>query len=154
MLEQTEIYHVINRARLLASETLAWYEALDPKMRREILDLIRYEQLNKRGIDEDGDIIGEYSRATEWITQGRKKEGDPYTLKDTGAFYQSMFVTVLRDSFIVDGDTEKMEGENWWLRNNISAERILGLTDENLQIVIEKFKVKYHEYLTKILYGS
>lgn len=154
MIQQTEIYSVVNRAARVLSDSVAWFQSLDPQMRRDIIDMIRYDQLFTKGIDEDGDILGLYSRATELISGGKKQEGDPYTLMDSGAFYRSIFILVNPDSFIIDGDTEKMEGEEWFLRNNLSPEKILGLTDENMQKLIDKLREKYVEYLTKILYGT
>jgi hypothetical protein len=150
MLEDTLIYKRLKRAKLLF-DSVAWYEAFTPQIKTTILDLIRDDQLTAKGVDMDGDIIGRYSHATELMSGGAKLEGDHFTLDDTGDFYRSMFITVLRNSIIIDGDTEKMENSFsqknglWW------RDEILGLTDENLQLVIIEIKKKYIQYARKVL---
>lgn len=49
------------------------------------------EQLDG-GYDGKGEIIGIYSFATENITNGRKRAGEPYDLNDTGFFRASIVV--------------------------------------------------------------
>ena len=49
------------------------------------------EQLED-GYDGKGEIIGLYSFATENITNGRKRAGEPYDLNDTGFFRASIVV--------------------------------------------------------------
>lgn len=135
----------------LLFDSVAWIEALSPAVRKQILDWIRNDQLTAKGEDEDGDIIGIYSRATELMSGGRKKEGDPFDLNDTGAFYRSLFVQPLSDGLIIDGDTAKMEDSfsqtngYWW------HEGILGLNDENLEKLAQLIREKYIEYARGIL---
>ena len=150
MLKQTAIYDTLKKTRSLF-DSWVWYEAFTPAVKTMVLDLIRKDQLTEKGIDEDGDIIGLYSRATELLSDGRKQEGDPFDLNDTGAFYRSMFITATSDSIIIDGDTEKMEESfsqtnGYWWRNEI-----LGLTDENLQKLANEIKNKYIETVRKVL---
>ena len=71
--------------------------------------------------------------------------GDPYNLKDTGAFFRSMFVKVLKDSIIIDADYAKMEDQNWWSID------ILGLTDEHLELYAEMVKKNFILYARRIL---
>ena len=93
-------------------------------------------------IDEDGDVIGTYSEATEMMNP-QKVAGTHYTLFDTGDFYNSFVIFVGKQVFEIEADTIKMENENWWVRNNISKEAILGLTDENKDKLAQKVKEKY-----------
>lgn len=154
MIRETEIYQVVNRAARLLSASVAWLESLDPATRRFIIEMIQRDQLTAEGVDEDGDVLGLYSRATELLSGGKKKEGDPYNLNDSGAFYRSMRIIVSPDSMLIDGDTEKMEGEPWWVINNISAEKVLGLTDENQTRLALRLEKQYIEYVKKTLYGT
>ncbi len=108
MIMQTMAGERLKKTKLLF-DSVAWFKALNPSVRKQILDMIRDDQLTAKGEDEDGDVIGLYSRATELFSGGRKQEGDPFDLNDTGAFYRSMFIQVLLDGFIVDGDTDKMK---------------------------------------------
>ena len=66
-----------------------------------------------------------------------------YTLFDTGDFYNSFVIFVGKQVFEIEADTIKMENENWWVRNNISKDAILGLTDENKDKLAQKVKEKY-----------
>lgn len=150
MLENTIAYEKLKKTKLLF-DTVAWISAFDPAMRTMILDWIREDQLTEKGEDEDGDIIGIYSRATELMSGGSKQEGDHFTLDDTGQFYQSMTATPVTDGLIIDGDTAKMEDSfsqtngYWW------RDEILGLNDENMEKLAFEVAKKYIEYARKIL---
>lgn len=133
------------RKALILSEQMAWYSAFDNQLRRFILDLIQNDQLQK-GIDEDGDIMGLYSAFTQSINS-LKIAGTPYTLDDTGAFYKSMFITVLNDSFIIDADPDKGQ-DNLFFKY---GEGIIGLTEENMDKLRFEVKKKYIEFIAKSL---
>ena len=144
MLKDSIVYSQLRKAKLLF-DSIAWIQSFTPSIKTEILNYIRKDQLTDKGVDEDGDIIGFYSLATEFISNGQKKQGDHFTLDDTGAFYRSMWITVMSDGIIIDGDTVKMEDQYWW------NDSILGLTDENVSKLIEKIKEKYIEFARKTL---
>jgi len=130
-LKQTALGQLLNRARLTLNMDLVWYVVFsDPTFKRWILDLVRKDQLFDKGVDEDNDIIGTYSEATEMMNPS-KVAGTHYTLFDSGDFYKSFVIRVGKRIFEIDADTSDMDGENWWVRNNITKEAILGLTDEN-----------------------
>ena len=82
---------------------------------------------------------------TELISGGRKQEGDPYNLNDTGEFFRSMYIKVLSDSIVIDANYAKMEDKDWWSIN------ILGLTQENLQLYADMVKENYILYARKVL---
>ena len=148
---QTRVGETLLKASQL-DEAAAWIESITPSIKRDIInEYIQKDQLTRQGVDEDGTILGYYKPLTELLSQGRKKAGDKYNLNDTGAFYRSMFVTALNDGLLIDGDTNKMEGEKWWIDNNLEADKILGLTDENLQKLITQIQVNYLKYIAKIL---
>jgi len=144
MLKDSIVYSQLRKAKLLF-DSIAWIQSFTPSIKTEILNYIRKDQLTDKGVDEDGDIIGFYSLATEFISNGQKKQGDHFTLDDTGAFYRSMWITVMADGIIIDGDTLKMEDQFWW------NDSILGLTEENVTKLIEKIKEKYIEFARKTL---
>jgi len=142
---QTRIGETLRNA-LLLDEAQAWIEAITPGLEAQIIrDWIQEDQLFRQGVDEDGDIIGLYSIATEKISRGRKKAGTPFTLYDTGAFYRSMFVTKLRDSIIIDAEPGEMEDQIWY------DDKILGLTDENLEKLVTEVEFGFVEYVRRIL---
>lgn len=145
----TKLHKLLNRGAML-SDAVAWFDFFTSQNKEFILDLIRIKQLKEQGIDKDGDIIGRYSFATEWITKGRKQEGDPYTLEDTGEFYKSMFISVYTDLFEVNADAEK-EDTNLFEDYGTG---IVGLTEQNKSILIEKLRQHYINYARKILLGT
>ena len=123
----------------------AWFESHDREVKDMIIKLIQDKQLIEKGVDSEGRVIGYYSYWTEIISEGRKQEGDPYNLEDTGEFFMSMFVKVLADGIIINADYAKMQGQDWWDLN------ILNLTEENLTKYVEKIKENYIIYARKVL---
>lgn len=129
---------------LTLDDALAWYEANTPQIKKLVLDLIRQDQLFERGVNKFDEVIGLYSPFTEQINP-IKRAGTPYTLKDTGAFYQSMFITVLKDSILINADASVMQDQSWWNTN------ILGLDEQNLEIYADQIRQQYIKYTRKIL---
>ena len=99
----------------------------------------------EKGVDKFNEIIGLYSPVTE-IINPEKVAGTPFTLKDSGFFYRSMFITVLKDSILIEADAKDMEGQRWWKEQNI-----LGLTEQNMNIYVENLRAKYIKYTRFIL---
>ncbi len=144
MIGKTAIdYFLKNNNMLIDAE--AWFESHDREVKDMIIKLIQDKQLIEKGVDSEGRVIGYYSYWTEIISEGRKQEGDPYNLEDTGEFFMSMFVKVLVDGIIINADYAKMQGQDWWDLN------ILNLTDENLTKYVEKIKENYIIYARKVL---
>ncbi len=129
-----------------------WRTAFDdPAFRKAILDLIREDQLFKKGIDSDGDIIGYYSEWTEMMNPD-KVAGTPYTLKDTGEFYESMIIYIYDNYIEIDADPIKTNAEGE--RENLFfkyGENIIGLTDENMEKVAKDLQVKYRDQIIQLL---
>jgi len=144
MIGNTLIDEHVRKATQL-SDAEAWIEAHTEQLKKDLLDLIRINQLREQGINEFEQIIGTYSFVTQLLSGGRKQAGDPFTLEDTGDFYRSMYVNVLNDSIIINADYEKMQDQTWW------SESILGLTEENLGKYAEMVKENYVQYVRKTL---
>jgi hypothetical protein len=94
------------------------------------------QQLYEKGIDSTGTIIktflahtpNVYADRTIIIKQGKGQRTDVVTLKDTGAFYESMQVTS-KDKYIeITANFAKSDGN---MNKNIDTTNILGLTDYN-----------------------
>lgn len=128
------------------NDAIAWYDALDENTKLFILGLIKNDQLSK-GIDAQNDTIGLYSYWTERISEGRKEEGDPYTLYDTGEFYNSLRIIISGLSFIVEGNGNK-EDENLFVKY---GDDIVGLTNENKEKLAQELLPKYIKYARQIL---
>jgi hypothetical protein len=141
----------LRRVNLLSMRVF-WMTAFnDPNFKNYILDLIRNDQLFSQGIDSDGDIIGYYSEWTELMNPD-KKAGTPYTLKDTGAFYESMIIYIYDNLIEIDADPikkdEKGEETNLFYEY---GENIIGLTDENLSKVALILADKYKQQIIQVL---
>lgn len=147
MLSETSLYKRLKAySRIEQDVAWMWSFLKDRDLKRDIIFLIQNDQLLKRGVDANEEVIGYYSQLTESISNGRKKFNTHYTLKDTGEFFASMFVTVLKDSFIIDADGQKGK-DNLFEKY---GDEIIGLTDENLQKVIERIKEGFINYLLSI----
>lgn len=99
----------------------------------------------EKGIGGDGDIIGVYSLATEFITNGKKKAGEPYNLLDTGFYYDSHHVIAKLEGFTIVADSTTNKEGDFLDRLDISKDNVQSLTDGNLQIVINEFKELFSE---------
>ena len=149
--------NVLNKLNLASnvSELDAWNYAVTRNYK--LMDYVRKlinEQLDE-GIDADGDIIGEYSFAPEIISQGKKLEGDPFTLKDTGMFRGSIVVVGNKNDITIfaNGDktsTKKGRTEKVNLIDLYSV-RIIELTDDNLLLLSDFIKTEYLIYLRNVL---
>jgi len=152
-LMNTKLGELLNRTRTIGFASI-WQKVFsDDKLKRQIILWIQNDQLQK-GIDEDGDILGLYSDFTEFINP-EKIAGTPYTLKDTGDFYNSMFITVYADSFVVDADAIKVDdsGEQTDLFEKF-GDGIVGLTKENKQKLADEIKKRFQIETSKILHGN
>lgn len=140
----TALGALLNRMSIEQSEYL-WRKTLsDPEFKKWILDLIRIDQLFEQGIDSDGEVIGYYSYFTE-LMNPEKQEGTPYTLKDSGAFYESMIIYISKDYFEIDADPIKVDQQTGMEENLFYkyGENIIGITEENLQKLREEIKERY-----------
>ena len=103
LFEDTAIGYLIRRVKTLSPD-LVWLRVFQNEpFKRYIMDLVRQDQLFKKGIDEDGDIIGVYSEATEMMNP-EKVAGTHYTLYDTGEFYNSFVIFVGKQFFEIQAD--------------------------------------------------
>ena len=97
----------------------------------ELIEKLNKQQLQE-GLNSDSNIIGLYSNRTERINPD-KKAGTPYTLEDTGEFYDSFKVTA-------DGEGVNIDAQRRFKTKNIFEKYgidILGLTEENHNEIIE-----------------
>ena len=110
---------------------------------KTIKDLIIFlntdDQLGEDRINSLGAHLGFYSFATELISNGRKKAGEPFDLNDTGAFWDSWLVFIGASEIIIDANPFKDE-DNLFEKYGID---VLGLTDENLQVLINEALEQY-----------
>lgn len=145
MLNRTPFYEFVERFQKL-NEVEAWVTSFDGDLEDEIWKLIVIEQLDKKGVNELGEVIGLYSKRTQEIDP-RKKAGSHYTLNDTSAFINSIAVQVGNDFFTVNGNGQKSNTNLF----DKYGDGIIGLTPDNLAIVKEMLKDKFIEYVRESL---
>ena len=111
----------------------------------EILDLNTDDQLFQKGIDSEGRRIEPgYRPLTIQIKRSKGQPTNRVTLKDTGSFHNSFAIEFQNDGFAIvtdDNKTKKIERKY--------GNKIAGLTDENLQEVIEMLKPDLIENIQK-----
>lgn len=108
----------IKKANLKANE-LSLSVFIIPEIKRFIIRLNQVDQLYTEGIDVNDKIIGTYSYLTalkageeHYIFNGLvsvKKVGEPYTLYETGEFFESFKVVMQKDGFTISADTVKAD---------------------------------------------
>ncbi len=110
-----------------------------PVVQTFILDLNRRDQLFNKGIDSKNRALGVYAPST---INSKQERGVPVpsdfhiTLFDTGEFYSTFVIIPGKDFFEIDANPIK-EGDNLF---DDFGEDIIGLNDENLQVLIDFFK--------------
>ena len=110
---------------------------------------INQNQLEENGIDSTGEKLrtynsssgtkGFYSRYTEFEKKIKGQPINRVTLKDTGDFYNSFNINTLAKSVLINADFSKPDGD---ISDNLDVSDVLGLTDENLTIFLNKVVIR------------
>ena len=135
-----------------------WIDSMDKDVQVLAVELNRMQL--QQGFDSNNEQLkniqtgkDRYSLATKIIYSeiGRYIDaGGHYTMKYTGDFTNSIRVSeIFADGFEIDGDAQK-QGANLF---ETYGDKIVGLTDDSLEILREKLKIKMiekcREYVTK-----
>lgn len=102
----------------------------------DVLLELNKSQLRDNSQDIFGNPIGFYSFATELISGGRKRRGDPFTGEDTGDWFRGFYFQIVGDVIRFssrDPKTSLILASKDWL-----SDEVFGLTDENLKAVIAR----------------
>lgn len=131
------------------SDAAAWFDAFnrDSVLQEELLRRIK-EQLKDKGVDETGEVIGYYSFFTSLINPA-KVFNTHYTFVDTGDFFNSMFVQWFPGFILIDGNGQK-EDDNLFDKY---GDGIIGPTEETKEWLIGAVKIKFIDYVKRVLYG-
>lgn len=121
-------------------EDTIWFNVIDRETQFEIIRLNTEDQLFDEGIRSDGSNLPDYSRRS--VEEFGKPNGH-IRLRDTGQFYQSFRVKVDKWGLFIAADDVK---EDTVLTEAYGID-ILGLTEENTNILIKMIKRKYLEGL-------
>ncbi len=133
MFEQLE--NLLKKVKKVKPDELSLSVFILPEIKQFIIRLNLVDQLYNEGIDANDKIIGTYSYMTgiykgeeHYIYNGLvsvKKYGEPYTLFDTGVFYESFNVVYKKGGFVITADTEKPD------KDLMDYGEILGLTTDS-----------------------
>ena len=101
--------------------------------------LVEYNvnQINVDSKDIFGKPIGFYSQATEVITNGEKRAGQPFTGYDTGSWLGSFFLRPVNGGFqfwAKDSKNGDILKSPYWLSDDL-----FGLSDESLKEAIKEY---------------
>lgn len=99
-----------------------------------IIDMNAESQLYDKGINRFGVDISDYAPYSPITIEIKREKGQPYnrvTLRDEGKFESSFFIEFLNDGFRISASDAKTAA-----LTRKYGDGILGLTDENLQVVI------------------
>ena len=92
------------------------------------------QRLSKDSEDIFGNPIGFYSPATEIISNGEKKAGDPFTAFDSGDFFKGFHMKEVSEVLIFGStDSKTLEILS---SNNYLYDELFGLSDKDLKEVI------------------
>lgn len=99
-----------------------------------IVSAIADDQLYRRGINGEGEKIMDYMPYTARTIKNKKRKGQPttrVTLRDTGAFHESMYVIFDSEGFYITASDEKTQDlvEKY-------GEAIFRLTDKNFARIV------------------
>jgi hypothetical protein len=130
------------------NEDLAWIVSIDNGVQKEIIRLNTIEQLYNEGIDALGQSLGNYSKTS--VEVFGKRAGH-ITLKDTSEFYNSFVVLVKKDSYTIRANTFKQGNKGTINLTDRFGEEIIGLTEENQDLINEMILINIIKYVKKQL---
>lgn len=108
------------------------------------------KRISEESKDVKGNPLGFYSKATELITGGKKKAGDPFTGIDTGDWFKGFFMQEVSGTLRFGSKDPKtndiLKSEHWL------SDEIFGLSDDELKDVInEKLLPFFIDNVRKII---
>lgn len=117
---------------------------------QEIIDLVIHNQMWEQGIRRTGSPIAPpYKRQTIEEKRMKGQRTDHVTLRDSEAFHASVYVDFDETSFRIDAADWKKQ-----ILERKYGTTILGLTDENLQFMIDKyFRPSAQAIFRKAIFG-
>lgn len=123
------------------------FDVLNMSNIKELIIELQQERLYERGTDSEGRSLGDYSPYTVEIKREKGQRFDHITLRDTGEFYESFTVTVVKDGVVLDANPNK-GSTNLFSEYGID---ILGLDEFSFNIVKDQILVEMYQYIVNKL---
>jgi len=114
-----------------------------------IIELNTDAQLFQKGIDSQGQSLGEYAESTKLLKRSEGLPFDRVTLYQEGDFYKTWRVFMRNGNIAIEADGDK-DDKNLF---DVYGEDVVGLTEENLQIVIDEIKNDTPELVKELLFA-
>ena len=145
MFNKTRLYAVTKRLSEL-DEDLVWLSVVDKEEFSEQFVKWIQEQLQE-GKDGNNKFMGFYANSGRKDYGAIYNAGDPYDLKDTGDFYNSMFLVALKNQLILEADAQKDE-DNLYQKY---GQAITKLNAENFEKLKQEVKHGYILFIKQLL---
>lgn len=144
------IYKILDNAQRL-NDREAFKEAIDTEVKELIIKLNTSEQLGKKGIDSEGDSLGEYAPFTVVERSSLGLQTDHIDFKVTGDYWKSWEVKESGGEILISVDSSVFNE----LVNDLkfSATHV-GLTEENLAILADLILTRYLRYIKRRLFAQ
>jgi hypothetical protein len=125
---------LIGKLETFESELFNIIETVIQENEAVIIEMNSEDQLFEKGVYRDGVKLDGYSPFTIEIKSQKGQPTNRTTLRDTGAFHESFYLEFQKDGFEMKASDPKTEE----LKTDWGPE-ILGLTDENLNDIIQNY---------------
>jgi hypothetical protein len=139
MIKFGAVNRLIQNARRL-DPVEAWQLAIDKQVQDVLITLNTQDQMFTRGIDSNEDSLGQYSEVS--VSVYGKPRGH-IRLYDTGNFYESFRIEVDDTGLTIKVDDTSIYDEPL---TEVYGIDILGLTESNLEILIQWILPNYLKY--------
>jgi len=121
----------------------------DNEFKNLIIDLNTEKQLREQSVDSNGNRL--FNKLTKRTTYAPSdplgRGGQPYQVFRTGDYYDSFRVTIQNGSILITSNPLKSSNNLF----DVYTSDLEGLTDENLQILIDKALEKFIEWYERNL---
>ena len=121
-------------------------EITKQKETQEFLIFVLQEQLFQSGEDGLGNTLGDYTPFTVSVKRSKGQPTDRITLKDTGDFYKSYFITSFKGGFIIDANAKKKDTDLF----ERYGDDVLLPTAESLELIAEYYEERLIEYIKEL----
>lgn len=149
------LYDLISRTEKLTDQFIGRSMFSRDDVKKFIIELNTMGQLFDLGVDSLGNQLPLYSETTEILTNGLKRAGTPFTLKNTGEFYDSFIIVPDNNGNAeIQANTLKADVDQIVDLLDIATPYILGLTKESNEKLSAFLVSIIQEIVRKTLVGS
>ena len=128
----TAVSSYLDKIERIKSDIFVEAERIIKENEKEILDLLRYDQLFNKGIDGTGKKMKPYTESTKKLKRKTGLPTDRSTLYQTGKYYSNFYTEVRKQTLHILNDTKAKNGFDLGEYLNLSnGGKVYKLTKEN-----------------------